>query len=323
MFSPPYLEGAGGVLVSYPWNPTIRIRPYKTTYPTFLTEAKDKTSMEFNTIEVPIDGAGPEAQQNISIYSDVHIGSTHCALDRLKRHMDARAKLPNARFIMLGDMWDFVLRGDTRRFLPSEQVHSPVDAALDADFMDAYQFLKRYPIDIMHLGNHEFEVLKRHYTNPIQIMCDKLDVLYGGYSSFLRYVFRTDSKDKQRGLEGGRTATFLLHHGAWGGKVVKGFGGARDYARAYDDWDVFAYGHNHQYNVHKEVSIGLTAKGRPRIRDRYFVNTGTWLQTATEGSLGYGERRGYGPTALGSPLVKLTPTRTNGVNIKVSIDDNY
>lgn len=278
--------------------------------------------MELHNIDVPVKGAGDEI--NLSIYSDMHLGSTHCAYDELKAHMDRRAKLKNARFVFLGDNWDFVLPRDLARHVPSESSTRGVDAIIDVEIQMAVKMFKKYPIDLILLGNHEYEVLKRHSTDPVRRIARELGARYGGYAGFLRYVFRPVEKDgkwKKVGFQGKRSSTLLLHHGAGGGKVSKGYGWARDFGRGFEGWDLFAYGHNHQSNIHKELITRMTPRGKIESRNIYYVNTGTWNQTVKEGLMGYGERRGYAPTPLNAPLVRFTPTSADGVKIAVVMED--
>jgi len=280
--------------------------------------------MEFNEIEVSIDGAGEGGQQNVSLYSDIHLGSEHCDKDALLRHMRRRAKLPNSRFLLLGDNWDFVLPRDLRRFMPSESVTQGQDDVLNIESDMALDFFKEFPIDLMMLGNHEYEVLRRHHYDAVRYVARQLrevhgqTAIYGGYSGMLRYKFRTDSDDKGAGLEGPRSTTFLLHHGSGGGKVSKGYGWARDFGRGFEGWDVLAYGHNHQSNAHVESVTRLTRSGKFESRNVFYVNTGTWNRTIVEHKMGYGERRGYQPTPVTAPLITLTPTRAKGIQIAVS-----
>jgi hypothetical protein len=58
-------------------------------------------------------------------------------------------------------------------------------------------------------------------------------------------------------------------------------------------------------------------------RDRYIVNTGTFLDGYTQGdSHSYVEVNGYKPVAIAAPLIKLTTTReSNHVKISISVGD--
>jgi len=260
------------------------------------------------------------AEHNFSIYGDIHDGAHATDYTKLQAHMDRRAALPNAHFIGLGDLGDWIFPSDLARYTPGSRKMDiktkGFDAIIDKELEDQAERWKQYPWEFIAMGNHEYQVLKRHYTNPSERLCQLLGTKYGGYSGFAQFRFRLRNKKV------GKSFTFLYHHGAWGGRVVKGFGGARDYARGFEGWDVMAYGHNHQTVVHHESVLSQNSNGNLQARDRYFVNTGTWLHThAQGGSPSYGEVKGYMPVALASPLitVKLRKNQSMFLDVSVSV----
>jgi len=276
--------------------------------------------MECNAITVECTVGEPI---NISCYGDTHEESNFCDYKFLKKHMDRRAALPNSRFIAIGDMGDLILPNDLKRYMPSAGSRRSLadkgyDAVLDNHVDNFINEYAHYPWDMFGIGNHEHGVLKRHYVNVGQKITQGLKCKYGGYSGFLRYSFRGKNHKNQKGW--GCSVNFLYHHGAWGGRVMKGFGGARDYARMFEGWDVFLYGHNHHLVVHQENKGQFTQWATYKEKDRYFVNCGTFLKTNKIGVTSYGEKRGYAPVALGAPLVTVTP-HNRSCDISVSIGD--
>lgn len=272
--------------------------------------------MQAYNIDIPFKEMGEE--HNISLYSDVHLGSSHSATDIFTRHYTRREALPNHRALFLGDTWDFVMPDDPR-YSPSQSTTQGTDNILGEELQQASFYFKEHQApELILMGNHEHNVLKRHKIDMVEALASRIGAIYGGYSCFLRYTFRASEGAE---IHGKRTVTFLLHHGAWGGSVVKGKAGASRYAAGFEGWDVFAFGHNHQCHAHHETIVGLSHKtGRLVHKDSYMVNTGTFLRTATQDMLGYGEMRGYRPVALAAPLVTLTPRR-DGVEIKIGLGD--
>lgn len=286
--------------------------------------------MECNAITVECTLGEPI---NISVYGDTHEESEFCDYKFLRKHMDRRAALPNARFIGIGDMGDLILPNDSKRYMPSagnrklkttrkatklaQQGHDALIDQVVQDFLDDYS---QYPWDMFGIGNHEHETLKRHYSNVGWRICQGLNCKYGGYSGFLRYSFRV--KNHKHKNDWGCSLNILYHHGAWGGRVMKGFGGARDYARMFEGWDIFCFGHNHHIVVHQEGKGTFTQWGTYKESNRYFVNCGTFLRTQGVGTdVSYGERKGYPPVALGAPLITVVPHRKNKCEISVSVGD--
>jgi len=242
---------------------------------------------------------------HFSIYSDIHDDARASQTDQVLEHMERRAALPRPHFINLGDLFNLILPNDIRRYMPSvnKQELQGLDDYVMATVDGAYQKYSKFPWRFFTQGNHGQTFLKHHYIDPVAMLCRKLGIPYGGFSGICKFRFIP------KYAKGGKAATFTLlyHHGAWGGRVVKGFGGARDYARMFERWDVFAYGHNHQMNIHHETRIRQTLQGGIERRPVFFVNTGTWLETYEEGDTTYGEIRGYPPVQLASPLITVTP----------------
>jgi len=254
------------------------------------------------------------------VYGDVHEEAHSTDLVAVKKHMDYRASLPNPHFIGLGDMGDWIMPNDLKRYMPSVKKYDSrtvgFDAIIDKELQKQVAEWKKYPWEFIAMGNHEFNVLKRHYTNPAERLCQMLETRYGGYCGFacIRFCPKADPRPRHR-------LTFLYHHGAWGGRVVKGFGGARDWARAWDGWDVCLYGHNHQCVVHLERNGYPNPKGKLVKRNKFFINCGTWLDTYIQGGTpSYGEIRGYPPAAIASPLITVRLTKRN-MDLTVSIGD--
>ena len=266
---------------------------------------------------------------NLSFFSDTHLGSTHSADSLLVVKMDKRAQLPGARFFMLGDMYDMVTFDDIRRYLPSSM--DPEMATVD-DYYDelvrreAERFGK-YPWAAISLGNHGFEVLRRHHTNPIARLARKLGATPVGFSGYflIRFFYREDAAG-----QGPRCRVVILfHHGGSSGQVTKGLPWAKRFAAQFEDWDLFVWGHNHQLQHHIEPRVGCNSRGTIRKRETHMVNTGTFYDgfgidsNCEPGSApSYAERRGYSPVMCNAPLVKLRPrSRAPSVDIEVAMGD--
>ena len=238
--------------------------------------------------------------------------------------MDRRAALQNSHFAGIGDVGNYVMPRDLRRFKPSEPREElrGVDDYIDKNIDLQIEELGGYPWRMLGMGNHCETVEKHHMTNPMARLTRKLGVAFGGFSGFLRFRFRcrtTVSVKKTANVS--NTFSLLYHHGAWGGRVIKGFGGARDYARHFEGWDMFVYGHNHQLNIHHEPMIKQDQYGNIVKRSVFYCNTGTFLESYTEGRTTYGEVKGYPPVVLSAPLIKLVPHKGGNIEVSVTAGD--
>ncbi|MFA5132659.1 MAG: hypothetical protein WC444_05055 [Candidatus Paceibacterota bacterium] len=263
---------------------------------------------------------------NLTVYGDLHEDSRMCNIKKLHEHMNHRAKLKNAMFVGIGDMSDWILPSD-KRYTPSntriDAIHPGYDDLIDREIMRQAEFYKKFPWAVLGMGNHCLKPLKVHYTNPAERLAQILGCKYGGYSGFLRIRIRQKGKMKNyvsSDIVG--SVTILYHHGAWGGRVIKGFGGARDWGRAHEGWDVLCYGHSHQTVVHQEVRKMMTHRGNIVDKDVYIVNCGTFYSGVADGGPpSYAERGGFPPVSVGAPLITITPCEQSIPHISISVGD--
>jgi len=253
---------------------------------------------------------------HLTVYSDLHADARAANPELIKAHMDKRAALPRSHFFLLGDAGDYIIPQDKKRHRASvtREELLGVDDYIDMAVELQVEELKAYNWIAAGMGNHCDAVLKHHGTNPMRRLCRKLMIPFAGFTGFLRIRFlgRSDGMS-------GSVFNLLYHHGAWGGRVIKGYGGARDYARHFEGWDVFCYGHNHQLNVHHEAMMNMNSQGNLMKRSVFYVNTGTFLETYNDGGEStYGEIRGYPPVALSAPLITITPLRNHELSVSVT-----
>jgi len=279
--------------------------------------------VESNVIEIDMPKWGEEI--NISPYSDVHFGSSTCDENAIQAHMKKRAALQNPVFFNLGDATDCVFPGD-KRFTGGGARRGMIggDNYLDEFVQQAADFYGGFPWALWATGNHEEKLVRTIGTNPGERILAELRrrqgyIAWGGYSGFLRLGIRV--RGKRGGSRGKRTSlVFLYHHGAWGG-MNKGLAAAKRWANSFDGWDFCLYGHNHQCHCHVESKTAMSIKNNIVERPVYIVNTGTFMRTHHEGRTTYSERKGYPPTAIACPLIKVT-NRNSGMLIDVSVGDS-
>lgn len=263
-------------------------------------------------VEVPVD-----EELTITPLSDLHIEGAAFDKEGFDALMRERAKLPNHRAIIIGDAMDLVVPPDLRRWRASVQDSSlrGRDDWLNAGVDLAVERLTAHGIayDMVAPGNHEDEFVKRHGVDVTSMLARELRCSRGGYSGYVEYHISTKM---QNGSVARRVPTFriLYHHGAWGGRVMKGFGGARDFARAFDGWHCFCYGHNHQSTAHRETKFRPARMGKLVEMPVYYVCTGSWVESYSEDAklTHYAERHGYMPTTRTTPLIRVRAVNHGG-----------
>jgi len=257
---------------------------------------------------------------HLTCLSDLHIDSTMCDLAGLKALADKRRTLPNHHVVIIGDVCDLVLPPDLKRFMPSVRKAGLAtrDDWFAASIDDVVENLKDLdlPIDLIGVGNHEHEALKRHGWDATSIIAKELGAFRGGYSGMMSYQFHLDTVRTRFNV--------AYHHGAWGGRDSKGFSSAKAWFSTFSDWDIALYGHNHGATLDPEVRmIPNYRTGGFKERDIYYVNCSSWTKSLSEDSrqVHYTERAGMRPNPRKSPLVRVTPRRVKGaVSLEVSVE---
>lgn len=233
--------------------------------------------------------------------ADVHIGNRFCDVKAFKEYIADHDD--NTYFIGIGDMLDSIIVKDQKRYRKSSD-GSPdsTDDILGWQITEMADILRPIADKIIVLGdgNHEHTIIDHCSLNPVKMLCDMLNVPYGGYTYFLTLRFRMD--------EGrGRTFTIRASHGWGGGSRTEGSDitkFCRDAGRY--DADVFCYGHVHKLQSYSVPVVGSNGKSLV-ARDRWVVLTGTWLKTLSNTTDStYSERAGFPPIHVGAPTIEIS-----------------
>ena len=238
---------------------------------------------------------------------DAHLDSAMCDHESLKRMADERRSLPNHRVIWIGDFCDLVSPPDIKRFRPSVQ---PDGIAKRDDWINAateYVIEKIDALDLKHdlfsPGNHEDSALKFHGYDITTVVAKHFGARRGGYSGVIDYRIQTS---------GSTSIPFrvVYHHGAWGGRLAKGYNGAAPFFAQIDSWHMALFGHCHAMRSDREVRRRVHG-GDLETYPTYIVNCGQWVQSYTDdaGITHYPERAGHMPAPRSCPLIKVTPRR--------------
>lgn len=265
---------------------------------------------------------------HITPLPDIHDDSRACPVAKYRRFLDRRAALPNHYFLSTGDLSNYVMSGD-KRYTPSVPVLdlADADAYIDAQIERQYQMYKGYKWLGIGIGNHELATWKYCKTNPGKRLADKLGVKYLGYSGFLRLRWWLGKRQNSRQAD--CQTTLLYHHGAWGGRLAKGYIGAKAWADCFEGWDMFVYGHCHKERHDPEAHAWLNDKGEIKNRRVYYINVGTFAYTLLQGRPDaalpelpmYSEVKGHTLSNIPPPLIKIKPVLTHGTSrVRISVE---
>lgn len=182
-------------------------------------------------------------ERKFMLMSDLHLGSSSCDEDAVKRDLDWAVR-ENAKVFLLGDVLDMILPKDMKRYQPSAVAKElrGEDNLVGATVNYAYNFLEPYKDSIVMIseGNHEGSIIQYHGFDPISALVHRLggDVRHGGIGGYIvcRY---TCPKNSIR-------MAIRYHHGA-GGSAPRTLGvmGLADMGAYSPDADIVWQGHKH------------------------------------------------------------------------------
>lgn len=231
----------------------------------------------------------PVAEQiEIIPVGDVHIGSPNCNIKSFKGIINYIANTPNCYMIGMGDYAESILPKD-KRFDPSQEFK-----IIDEYYQDILSILNPIKEKILCLltGNHEYKLHTEGYGDLTLRLSRELRVPYAGFSTFLR--LETNETKKR--------IVIYAHHGWFAGRQRGSkINNLENLMRDYEA-DIYLCGHSHDLFATRRVRLSFN--GAKKV---IFANTGSFLETSTWGTSGYGERAGYPPQKLGVVKIKWYP----------------
>ncbi len=158
-------------------------------------------------------------------------------------------------------------------------------------------------------GNHEEMIHAFHDDDVIRNLCRDMNAIYAGYQTFYVLKFRRAGKI---------THTVTIH--SWHGSGAAQTEGARlsRLTRLVNDMeaDIYLMGHLHTITTYTPDRLTIQ-NGRIRSVRLAAAICGSWLKTYNQPDKGeildptYGEKKGYKPSRIGMPLIKITPNNYN------------
>lgn len=265
---------------------------------------------------------GHGARQGLRLMSDTHIGAANVDYALIERELD-EAGVQGDRILLGGDVWDFILPADRKRYTPAA-LHPRlqgrgdiVNAAVEwaEELFGPYADL----IDGVGVGNHETSVEQHHSLDASRLLVAALNrarspgqkpVAQLGYTAFLEYRIVSEATGKQVGRY-----IVWYHHGA--GKAASAPAALRALIQKTNVFaaDLYWSGHSHCRAHSTEVMIHCGRDGRPCLRDVKCVVTGSYMvpyahqsqeSMVKEGRRSnYAAEAGYAPGGLGGARVVL------------------
>lgn len=244
---------------------------------------------------------------------DIHLGSVECAENDVSRKVHQILNEEKSYIIGQGDYTECITKNDPRFDIRNLADWVEKDNIVESQRQRVNEIFKKASEEkrIIGLltGNHEEEIHMRHDNDIIRNLCKDLNVPYGGYQCYVVLKFLKKGR--------GNFDTYIWH--AWHGAGAAQTEGARlmRLMRLVNDIeaDIYTMGH-----IHGAISTYTPDRLCYNVRTHKIESTkvvatlsGSWvkgfMQSTEERPLNphYGEKKGYKPSRIGSPVIKITP----------------
>jgi hypothetical protein len=258
-------------------------------------------------------------QHEFKLYAlgDVHCGTIHCVEDDVKRKVREIKETPDAMWVGMGDMAEFITPSD-KRFDPdsraiSEWVHQDNVAEDETKWIvSLLEPIKNKCVGMLY-GNHENSIRTHSHINVQQNICDRLSVDNLGYSAFIKFSFKRRNSAETHIVRGAFT------HGS-SGAVTEGakMMALMRFMKAFDA-DLYGYAHVHDYMPKSLSRLTMTDDCIIKNHVAIGATTGSWFRTYTQGNVSsYGEMKIYPPNEICTAMFTIDPA-TGAVDVRRSV----
>ena len=238
---------------------------------------------------------------------DIHLGSVHCAEDKIKLKINEIKGMDNALWIGMGDYADSITNNDKRWDSYGLASWVKKDDIIDSQRKKLVEYFKPIKDKCLGLltGNHEETIHDRHQDAITKHLCSDLGVPYLSYSCFVELHFARRN---------GSSHVIQIHawHGAGaaqsdGGKLMRLMRLVNDVQA-----DIYLMGHLHDIIIRSPHRLRCV-NGRVRNVPLAAAITGSWLRAYTQPKSGeeigisYAEKKGYVPNKIGCPVIHIHP----------------
>lgn len=264
-------------------------------------------SRNVHRLKIKLDKPTEEAW--VLVMSDVHWDSPHCDRDMLARHLK-EAKDRNAPVLDVGDFFD-AMQGkyDPRSCKDDLRPELARGNYIDECVKQAADWLEPYSsqLCLRGYGNHETSIKKRHETDMIERLTERLKAQgspakVGGYSGFVRISVqwgKTENKDTSGTI-------YWYHHGyGGGGPVTRGTIQTSRQAVYVANAGIVHNGHTHDAWVMPIQRIELTHKNTIKHTRQLHVRTPGYKEEYQDGFGGWHIERGGPPKPTGAAWIRF------------------
>ncbi len=232
---------------------------------------------------------------------DEHVGHKNFNKTKFEEYVGWIEKEDNVWWWGMGDYSDAIIgTGDDKRY-DFDQL-DPNMPTPDEQYLYVESQLKRIKDKCfgLHLGNHDYELQRRHAHRYVAFMCNSLKVPFLGSNAFIRLHFKRTGKN-------GQVIDICSTHGSSNGRTPGGkINALMNFANGFDA-DIYAYGHTHDKYAHERSYYTLSTNMTMIERKQVFVLTGGFLEGYQQGTTSYIERKNLSPMRTGIVVITVNP----------------
>jgi len=246
-------------------------------------------------------------------FFDPHLGARESDEKTLTKKVEECAGLGRLGLALGGGDWADCITKHDKRF----SMNGLADWVAKSDIVESQEIRAKEifkPIDKeqwlgIGTGNHEETIHFFHDSDVIRHICRDMEVPYAGYQTFYILHFRRSGKF---------THNIKIH--SWHGAGAAQTEGARlmRLMRLVNEIeaDIYLMGHLHAITTHTPDRLRFV-NGRVRSIRLAAAICGSWLKTYNQPDEGeildptYGEQKGYKPSRIGCPIIKIYPENYN------------
>lgn len=221
--------------------------------------------------------------------SDIHLGCRGCNIRKLEQTIELISETPNCYTVLLGDASETATKTSVGMGVYDEEF----------DLRQQIRYLKKLMKPMAAggkilgavTGNHEMRVAYATSINPMEMLCENLDVPYFGFQGYLALKV------------GGNNYHILMHHGVGGGCTPAGKLNAMRKLNQVALVDLYMTGHTHGRAYDNDVLWRIDEESGivvPFVR--HYIVAGSYMEYWD----GYAEMKALPPSMTGSVSIKLS-----------------
>lgn len=232
---------------------------------------------------------------------DLHLGSPNIDTEKFDGYLDWIEK-NKAYVFLMGDLFDVaVLNSPTEVWGQTMSLNAGIKL-----LYEKFMPIKNYIIGAIS-GNHEQRLIKYANFDPIQTLCDMLEISYCQFSAVLRFRIGNLSRLVPKKMISPRVEyIFFAHHTTGGGATLGGkLNRIAKLADIFEGADAYLGGHNHSKALGEDRIACLKKSGNGQAQIDYkkimYIDTGSFLNY--DGS--YAEEKMLPPSHTGAVRIRM------------------